>query len=163
MEDFIKILIWAIIIVSFISSIFRKKNKGKQKADKTHQGVPEISSNIPIKVEQLHKKIEGKDEIDSYNNMLSEIENLFKINENSGKTVSERTEMEDSPKAKTSDKTKIQTHETQKMTAQYDPQWHKETASEHTLITDWSKEEKVLEKKLRWISLLRIKLRNLKK
>jgi len=65
--------------------------------------------------------------------MLSEIENLFKT----GNEL----------KSKTSDKTKIEAHEVQKISAQYDSEWHKETPSEHTVITDWVKDEKALGKK----------------
>ncbi len=147
MDDFIKILIWVIIIIIFFGSIFKKKNKGNQKEPQSPQRNGDSVPNIPTRTGPQLKKVENKDEIDSYNDMLSEIENLFKKDNESGRAMSESTPMEDSPKAKTSDKTKIQTHEAQKMTTQYDPQWHKETASEHTLITDWGKEEKVLEKK----------------
>jgi hypothetical protein len=147
MEDFIKILIWVIIIISFFSSILKKKNKGNQKESQSPQGHRNNLPNTQIRVEPQPDKVESKEEIDSYNDMLSEIENLFKKGNESGRVMSESTPVENPSKAKTSDKTKIQTHEAQKMTTQYDPQWHKETASEHTLITDWGKEEKVLEKK----------------
>jgi hypothetical protein len=147
MEDFIKILIWVIIIISFLGSIFKKKNKEKPKTIQNPQRDPEIRTNIPVKVESQPREAEDKGEIDSYNDMLAEIENLFKKDNEPSSSMSGSIPAEGSLKAKTSDKTRIQTHEAQKMTTQYDPQWHKETASEHTLITDWGKEEKVLEKK----------------
>ena len=147
MDDFIKILIWVIIIVSFGSSFFKKKKKEKSKAAQNPRQDPEIKPKIPQNEAPQSRNVINKEEIDSYNAMLSEIENLFKKDNDSGTAISEKMAMEDSPKAKTSDKTKIQTHEAQKMTTQYDPQWHKETASEHTLIDDWVKEEKALEKK----------------
>jgi hypothetical protein len=132
MEDFIKILIWAIIIVSFLSSVFKKK-KNKEKQPQTPQRVPDNEANIPKRVEPQLRASQSKEEIDSYNDMLSEIENLFK--------------KDNELKAKTSDKTKIETHEVQKKSVQYDPQWHKETQSEHTVNTDWVKDEKALERK----------------
>jgi hypothetical protein len=145
MDDFIKILIWVIIIISFFSSIFKKKKKEKLKQGQTPQHVPDMRSNIPPKVEPQGRTIENKEEIDSYNEMLAEIESLFKKDQ--GSTMSGTSPEQDSAKAKTSDKTKIQTHESGNKIEKYDPQWHKETESEHTMITDWEKEEKTLEKK----------------
>jgi hypothetical protein len=125
MEDLFKILIWVIIIISFVSSFFKKR---KKEGSKTPQ-IPNRDNQImiPEKAETHNKPAENKDEIDSYNDMLSEIENLFKKDEQPGKSKKE--------------------NDTLKKADQYDPQWHKETASEHTSITDWRSEEKALEKK----------------
>ena len=146
MEDFIKVLIWLIIIISFFSLVFKKKNKEKPKVPQSPNRDNE--ENIPKSVEPQNKKVEDRGEIESYNDMLSEIENLFKKDNGRNITVSQNTPLESSPQTKTSDKTKIEEHEAKKKSAKYnDSQWHKETASEHTLINDWEREEKVLEKK----------------
>lgn len=147
MEDFFKVLIWVIIIISFLISIFKKKNKEKPKAAQNPRQDPNLRSNISQKAEPPKRSVENKEEIDSYNDMLAEIENLFKKETESEKSASGKNSQEVIPQTKTSDKTKIEEHEEKKRSTQYDPQWHKETASEHTLIDDWEKEEKALEKK----------------
>jgi dsDNA-binding SOS-regulon protein len=151
MDDFIKILIWVIIIISFFSSIFKKMKKGNQKESQSPHGNRDNLPNISIRTEPQPKKIESKEEIDSYDDMLSEIENLFKKNNESNRSMPGSIPAEESLKAKTSDKTKIESHEAQKKKV---PQWHQSTASEHkgtlsehTLITDWEQEEKSLGKK----------------
>ncbi len=133
MEDFIKILIWVIVIIIFFSSFFKKKDKGKQKSQPPQRTNENDMTGNPQKIESIPKTAQSKEEIDSYNDMLSEIENLFK--------------KDNELKTKTSDKTRIESHEAKKTTAQNEIQWHQRTASEHTLITDWEKDEKNLEKK----------------
>ena len=133
MDDFIKILIWAIIIITFFSSFFKKKNKGDQKSQPPQRGNDNVMTGNTQKIESIPKSAQSKEEIDSYNDMLSEIESLFK--------------KDDELKVKISDKTRIESHEANKASAQNEIQWHKGTDSEHTLITDWEKDEKNLEKK----------------
>ncbi len=145
MDDFIKILIWAIIIISFFSTIFKKKNK--LKTSQNAQQDPNSGADIPKRVEPQRRTVENKEEIDSYNVMLSEFENLFKKDAGSGKSISEEISQSDIPRTKISDKTKIDELEEKKRIIQYDSQWHKETASEHTLVDNWEQEEKSMEKK----------------
>jgi hypothetical protein len=147
MEDFVKVIIWIIIIISFFISIFKKKNKEKPKAVQKPQRDPEQTSHIPSKIETEKKSVEGKEEIDSYDDMLAEIENLFKKGDSENYTSAKISQQNDTPKTKTTDKTKIQEHDERKKSDQFEQQWHKQTASEHTLIDDWEKEGKALEKK----------------
>ena len=145
MDDFIKILIWAIIIIIFVSSIFKKKNK--LKASQNAQQDPDSGADIPKRIEPQRRTVENKEEIDSYNDMLAEFENLFKKDAGSGKSISGEISQNDIPRTKISDKTKIDELEEKKRIIQYDSQWHKETVSEHTLVDNWEQEEKTMEKK----------------
>jgi hypothetical protein len=69
MDNFFEILIYLIIIISFLSSIFKKRNKPKQPPVRTSQ--PEEYSEPEISVPQSQSKSEY--------DILKEIEDFFKV------------------------------------------------------------------------------------
>ena len=148
MEDFIKFVIWAIIIISFFSGFF-KKNKGKKTPSP-----PQRRPNIPDRnqSESYSNSSSTQTSGSGQNDIFKEIEKLFK-NENTPPAIPVPEQEKITTKSKTAiEKSQYEsTLNKEKSFEHYKDEWHKEsvgehkeTASEHTLETNWDKEKKKL-------------------
>ena len=146
MDDFFKFLIWAVIIISFFSSFF-KKNKGKNtlfpQQRRLNNPDRERIGNYPQTTTTA-----GSDQ----NDIFREIEKLFKP-ENTPPEVP----VPQQERTTTKSQTAIEKSEYESaLKKQYTPEkfdkewheesasWHEETASKHVLETDWNKEKRKL-------------------
>ncbi len=147
MEDFIKFLIWAVIIISFFSSFF-KKGKGKKTPSPPQRRPDNQNRN---RVEQFPSSTETNSN-SSASDVFKEIERLFKGEVTP--TVEAPTPVE---RTTTKSQTAIEKSQyesslkKEKSFNHYRDEWHKEvpgehneTASEHVLETNWEREKKKL-------------------
>ncbi len=141
MDDFFKFLIWAIIIISFFSSFF-KKNKGKKTPSppQRRQGDP-YRQNEDNYSQPTSTPSTNPDQRD----VFKEIEKLFK-----GEVPPPIQTAPPEERTTLKSKTAIEKLEYESiLKKQYIPEkldneWHEETASEHVMETDWDKEKKKL-------------------
>jgi hypothetical protein len=124
MDNFFEILIYLIIIISFVSSFIKKKQKTKQPDAQTQQ--PEEYSQADVSVSPS----QTKEEYD----ILKEIDDFFKVGSES--TKQERTEIK--PKEPESI---IQKEEHSKSDS-----WHSPTASEHSYTNEWERKKEEVKK-----------------
>ena len=124
MDNFFEILIYLIIIISFVSSFIKKKQKAKQPAAKSPKLEEYSHADVSVSPSQ------PKEEYD----ILKEIDDFFKVGSES--TKQERTEVK--PKEPESI---IQKEEHSKSES-----WHSPTASEHSYTNEWERKKEVVKK-----------------
>ena len=125
MDNFFEILIYIIIIISFLSSIFKKRNKQKQPPARTSQ--PEEYAEPEISVRQPKPKAEY--------DILKEIEDFFKVEgEQPPKEIPVPVQPEQRKMTRIEEE-----HEK-------DESWHTTTASEH-YTDEWEKKKEEVRKK----------------
>ncbi len=138
MDDFFKFLIWAIIIISFFSSFF-KKDKGKKTPSP-----PQRKPNYQDRDRTTAYPQTSSTTMDSdRNDIFKEIEKLFKT-ENTPSAPTIPQEERTTTKSQTAiEKSQAKVaYNNKKSMDKMDEEWHEETSSEHTLETNWDKERK---------------------
>jgi hypothetical protein len=141
MDDFFKFLIWAIIIISFFSSFF-KKYKGKKTPSP-----PQRRQNDPYRQNEdnYSQSTSTPSTNEDQRDVFKEIEKLFK-----GEVPPQVQKAPPVERTTLKSKTAIEKSEYESiLKKQYIPEkldneWHEETASEHVMETDWDKEKKKL-------------------
>ena len=120
MDNFFEILIYLLIIISFLSGLFRKKDKKKRPP------LQKPESQQPTERELSVAQSPPKEEYD----VLKEIEDFFKVGDEQTETKKTRTPIE-----QTAEQIDFEEH------VQSDS-WHQPTASEHKYTDVWRKKEK---------------------
>ncbi len=123
MENFFQILIYLIIIIVFLNSIFKKKDKEKPKVT------------LPRKTgtyNPLEQKTYDKNQQDDYD-ILQEIEGLFK---NKTTIPVEKRKLESTIEAATKRKVSTSEHIEDKEEHEFDKSWHEITPFKRTVKID---------------------------
>jgi hypothetical protein len=124
MDNVFEILIYLLIIISFLSGLFRKKNKQKRPPVQRPQNQDETYSEpAPVQTRQ-------KEEYD----VLKEIEDFFKVGDEQTETQSRQPEIPEEVKEADFEE-HVQSDE-----------WHQPTASEHKYTDVWKQKEKEVRK-----------------
>jgi hypothetical protein len=126
MDNVFEILIYAIIIISFLSSIFKKR--GKLKQPPAQEPLPEDYSQHEVSIPQTQQKEEY--------DILREVEDFFKVESELPRQEKRTVTQREEPKRMT----QIEEH-TQ------DESWHTPTASEH-FADDWEHKKTEVKKKV---------------
>lgn len=119
MDNFFEILIYLLIIISFLSGLFKKKDKKKRPPLQRPQTQDTVDGE-PIAVQTPQKE-----EYD----ILKEIEDFFKVGDEKNETKPQQTSLPES-EGKINYKEHIDSD-----------QWHQPTASEHKYTDVWKKKE----------------------
>ena len=127
MDNVFEILIYVIIIISFLSSIFKKMKKPKQPP--VQRPLPEEYSQREVSVPQTQQKEEY--------NILREIEDFFKVESELPRKEKTTVTQHEEPKRMT----QIEEH-TQAES------WHTPTESEHSYTDDWDRKKAEVKKKV---------------
>ncbi|MBT8378749.1 MAG: hypothetical protein KJN64_05940 [Ignavibacteria bacterium] len=125
MDNFFEILIYVLIIISFLSGLFKKKNKKKRPPLQRPQTQDSVDSE-PVAVQTPRKE-----EYD----VLKEIEDFFKVGDEKTEAKPQQTSL-----PKTEERVSYKEHIDS-------DQWHQPTASEHKYTDVWKKKEKEVEVK----------------
>jgi hypothetical protein len=126
MDNIFEILIYGLIIISFLSGLFRKKNKTKKPP------MPRSEIQDSTEPELTAVQTPQREEYD----VLKEIENFFKV----GDQETEQQQPQIAPQQQTVEKVEFEEH------VQSD-QWHQPTPSEHKFTDVWKeKQQELLEK-----------------
>ena len=126
MDNFFEILIYLLIIISFLSGLFKKKNKQKRPPSQRTQ-TPQ-----PNEREVTAAQSPPKEEYD----ILNELEDFFKVGDEKTETQQVRIPPEQKYEPVDFDE-HIQ-----------DDQWHQPTASEHKVTDVWKEKQKeIIDKK----------------
>ena len=138
MDDFFKFLIWAIIIISFISSFF-KKDKGKKKPSPQQRRPNNPNRDKATAYPQTSSTTMDSDQ----NDVFKEIEKLFKTENTQQAPPIPPQERTTAKRQTTIEKTEAEAaYDEQKSIDMMDKVWNEESTSEHTPKTDWDYEKK---------------------
>lgn len=151
MEDLFQILIFLILIISFFSSIFKKK-KPEETEGQQHSRGAENRTGYP---KEDYSYRQEKSEVEEYDNILNEIENLFKEEKPVIIPTETQKPSSDALKAKTKIEEQSKTMKDYQKEKYDEKQWsekttaeHIPTASEHSFEDSWQRrKEKVKEAK----------------
>lgn len=138
MDDFFKFLIWSIIIISFISSFF-KKDKGKKTPSPPQRRPNNLNKDRTTPYPQSSSTSMDSDQ----NDIFKEIEKLFKTENTRQAPPIPQQERTTAKRQTTIEKTEAEAaYDEQKSIDMMDKVWHEESAGEHTPKTNWEQEKK---------------------
>jgi len=128
MDNFFEILIYVLIIISFLSSFFRKKGKPKQNSSE----IERLPQSENLQQDVSYQQPEPADDYD----FLKEVEKYFKVGDEESVQGKRTTRIE-------SIREEIRTKSKEKISEEG---WHEQTPSEHSYTTDnkWKEKEKEL-------------------